>query len=596
MRLRNLRRVLALLAAWPAVTFAQGSPGSARIVVLDERTLTLQSFREDTLALTGRPGPDRCKLRPLTLVSRDGADLLDLTLPQQSDELGVTSIALPDGGWLLRYRDPKNLRGGVLWVSAAGRCNVLLEQPLVNGQDRLLANIAVSPFEARAAVIENENLTGRGDVWLLRFDGSDFASSGTPAYCVTSSLAGPDAEPDSMVFAKGALFFAESDRFLRRAPSDGSGAALSLKLPKSAGLVPAEISNEIAVSRDGSTLAFQAGLSEASWDLYVATAAGVVTNLSKAPSQFNIAGHTTSESTGPLMALSDDGATLLYADDVPDLELFSRPTDGSAAPIQFTTDREFEHSLADGSTVIAMFGGPLFSFGEAGFHRDFYRATFSGGTAAVSNLTATSGATTAPFPKGALLQPTIAARTSGSGLVMVDLLGLGAGNPSFDVWTLDAAGSAPLLNGLKLAPRFLRGGPAAAPVLLAAVTTAGGDQIWRLPDTPAGAAQFVVDAPGLSLRGVALRDDGSEIAFVVSGGAGLEQVAAVDLASGRLRLLTPQPGFAGASAAYSPTGRVLFTFSTITSAPLFAFAESPAGSGIARKLAGAGTAPRFLTR
>lgn len=601
MRRCNFGSNLAVLAACAAVAHGplasgQGAPLSSRLVVLDERTQTLTAFREDSLALAGRPGPDRCKLRPLVLVSRDGADLLDATLPQQSDALGTAAIALPDGGWLLRYRDPQNLTAGILWVSAGGRCRVLFEQPLRNGFERLLPHIAVSHLEPRAAVIEDENLTGRGDVWLLRFDGQDFAATGSPAVCVTSTLNSPDAEPHSLVFAAGALFFADEDRLLRRAPSDGSAQAVALPLPKSGGLAPAEISNEIAVSRDGSTLAFQAGASEASWDLYVASAAGVVTNLSKAPSEYNVAGHTTSEPTGPRMALSDDGATLIYADDVPDLELFSRPTDGSAAPVPFTTDVEFEHSLADGSTVVALFGGPLFSFGEAGFHRDFYRATIAGGAASVTNLTGTSGAFAAPFPKGALLQPTVAARTSGSGVVMVDLLGLGTGTPRYDVWTIDAAGSAPLLGGLLAAPRLVRGGTAAHPVLLATVTTSGGDQLWKLPESPSGGATLLLDAPGLSLRGVTLRADGREAALIVSAGAGLEQVVAMDLASGRLRLLTPQPGFAGAATAWSPSGRVLFTYSPTSATHLSAWAEAPAGSGIARRLPRTGGAPRFLVR
>ncbi|MSR45703.1 MAG: hypothetical protein EXS13_01320 [Planctomycetes bacterium] len=146
------------------------------------------------------------------------------------------------------------------------------------------------------------------------------------------------------------------------------------------------------------------------------------------------------------------------------------------------------------------------------------------------------------------------------------------------------------------APTLIRGGPATSPVNLAIVTTAFGSEIWKLPDTLAAGPEQIVDAPGLALRGAALRADGAEAAFIASAGPGIEQVFAVDLVTGRVRVLTPVARFAGATTSYSPSRRVLFTWSTTGTSQLAAFAEAPAGSGLVRRLAKTGRQPQFLTR
>lgn len=584
---------VALLAA-AATSRAQAAPPiGPRFVVLDEANATLLGFRDDTLAPTAVGGPATCRLRSSFLVARSGADLLDATLPQAHDDLGATAIELPDGGWLAQWVDHAAQRSGVLWIGPVGQCVTLLDLPFVNGRNALRREIAVSPHEARAAVLEEPTVTGRGDVWLLRYDGPSFAATGSSAFRVTATQKNADAEPQSLTFADRALFFAD-DVFLFRAPTDGSASAQSLTLPSSGGQPPVELGKEIAVSRDGSTIVFLAGASESSWDLHVGDAAGNLRNLTNAPAAYNSVGYLAEMATGPQMALTDDGATLVYCADVPDLEFFSVPTDGSALPTPFTTDAEFEHSLADGSTVIALASGPRFSFGEGAANRDLYRVQVGGGAPAITNLTGTSGSTAAPFLKGATLQPRVAARTSGDGLLLVDRI-VTAGQPTtYDVWTVDAGGGATTLSGLAAAPVLIRGGAPLAPVTLAVITTATGSSLWQLSDTVSGGATRIVDAPGLALRGVTLRADGAEAAFIASAGVGIEQVFAVALATGRLRVLTPTAGFASSGTGYSPSGRVLFGFSPVAATHLAAYAEAPAGSGLVRRLRG-GRQPRFLT-
>ncbi len=81
-----------------------------------------------------------------------------------------------------------------------------------------------------------------------------------------------------------------------------------------------------------------------------------------------------------------------------------------------------------------------------------------------------------------------------------------------DLWGVDACGRNATFTGLSVPPVQVRGGPTAAPITLAIVTTATGSAPWHLPDGSAGGATRVVDAAGAALRGLALRTDAGEAA------------------------------------------------------------------------------------
>jgi hypothetical protein len=100
---------------------------------------------------------------------------------------------------------------------------------------------------------------------------------------------------------------------------------------------------------------------------------------------------------------------------------------------------------------------------------------------------------------------------------------------------------------------------------------------------------------GVAFEGLAIRGDGRDAAFVATTGPGTSLVAAVELAPRRpARLLTPTAGYVGAQVAYSPSGRVLFTWGATPT--LHVFAETPLGSGRARLLKGIRGTLRFLAR
>jgi hypothetical protein len=565
--------------AWLFAAVALAQTPAAGIVVLDRTSRELLVYSDGSLGPIAAGVPAKCRLLPLPLWGRAAADALDESLPQQSDELGVPEIRLAGGGWLIKYRDQQSQVSGILWIDALGRPRILLELPLAGGIDPLLDGVAVSAVEARAAVVGDEFVTGRADVWLLRFDGSNFASTGTPSRRVTGQLSKPDPDPTSLAFARGGLFFVESDDALRRAPTDGTADATKLALPLSGGTAPTDLSAEIAVSRDGSTLAFEAGASEKSWDLYIAQADGSCSNLSQAAGQYQPPGFLPGTPVGPLLSLSPDGAQITYGQEVPDLEFFTRKSDGSDALVQLTTDQEFEHSLSDGSTVITFAARSLFSLGETGVNRDFYSAGVVGGVPAIANLTLTSGFSVAPFGKGAQMRPVTAVRTAADlGLLVVNAVSTAPASPSFDLWSLHSGRSLRRIGGLVAQPKFVRGGSVRGPVTLALLATDLGELLALIPDRPARPMRVLFQTPvGITLRGLSLRADGGAAAFIVSAGPGLEYVAAVDLKTGAVRRFLPTPGYTGGRTAWSPQGRVLFAWSPTP--VLSAWAENPVGSG-----------------
>jgi len=174
------------------------------------------------------------------------------------------------------------------------------------------------------------------------------------------------------------------------------------------------------------------------------------------------------------------------------------------------------------------------------------------------------------------------------------------GRPAFELWTVDAAGSALLASDLIEAPVLVSGGPPAAPVTFALLVDAGGATLARVPASTADALDVLLRVPtGVRFGAFAPSRDGRELALLADAAGGVGIVAVLDVASHRVaRVLTPArrplAGFGSDQVAWSPGGRLLFTFGTATTR--FAYAEEPAGSGLAKRLTPAGGAPRFLVK
>jgi len=235
-----------------------------RFSLVDERTHATTTWSDSTLRAQPFVGPDRLDARSLRLAGRAAADLLDISLPQSVNVSGVPAVRLADGGLLIRFHDAANAESGLLHVASDGTTSVLLARPDVGGSPALLATIGVSAFEPRAALVEDEIVTGRGDVWLVRFDGGSFASTGTASRLVTAGATAPDATPSTLTFARGSLWYVDEDSTLMRAPTDGSADAAAVALPLSAGLPPAMLSSEITISDNNSTLTLLGGMDEQS--------------------------------------------------------------------------------------------------------------------------------------------------------------------------------------------------------------------------------------------------------------------------------------------------------------------------------------------
>ena len=577
-----------LVAALVAMTLAAGGQGRAQVGG-SSRALFRDFAGGEVTSVSlesgeGIPsGPlGRFGVVPLRLTARDGVDRFRRDLPQTEASRGEEWIRLADGGSLVHFRLGARAKSGILHVDANGRSTVLLEQALVAGRSALTQFAGVSAWAPFAAIVTHEDRVGRGDVYLLRLDGKTFASSGTPALLVTGSIGLAEVDPFSLTFSRSALWFVHGDRELYRVSLADETGAQRVDLPDSGGKAPAELAEELAVSADGSTLVLLAGQNEGSWDLYVAADDGTARNLTQKPSAYQEVGHTTSIPNGPHLALAPDGSSVTFGDENPDLELFHCGTDGKDPLVHLTPDQWFEHSLDEGSSIITALASVVLTFGELGTAQDVYRIDLGAGVVqSVDNLTLTSGdGDGAPWETGAQLTPCLVGRADGGDAVWLLDERTVSGQPRFDLWTTDGARSRLQRADLTAIPRFaaFSNGRGSVDFHSAVCWDDGTSQsIGLLPSRADAPLDVVLTAPsGVALRGLTVRGDGLDLAFVASAGSGFEVVAAIDLRTRNPRLLTPRFGWCGEGVRYSSDGRLLLSHGLT---PVrFALMERRAGS------------------
>src|SRR5262249_49697390 len=148
----------------------------------------------------------------------------------------------------------------------------------------------------------------------------------------------------------------------------------------------------------------------------------------------------------------------------------------------------------------------------------------------------------------------------------------------FELWTAGVDTATRRAGELVAPPKFVTGGPDAR-VTLATLTDANDTLLVRLPAQPGAPMQLLLRMPAYAtFEKLIVRQDGGEAAFLVSAGNRRIAVGAVPIAPRPLvRMLTPGPGFLGEQVAYSPSGRVLFSWGPTPE--VAALAENPVGSG-----------------
>ncbi len=512
-------------------------------------------------------GPSGIALLDVELAGRSARERFDAARAQRVALPGVpVHVVLPGGDRLFRFRRTALGIHGFLLVRGTGAIDTLLEMAEAAGLSPFLPAVAVSPDGSVIAVATT--LAAGGDVFHLA------ATTGTSTLLTPGSPVSID--DGSLAFAQGALFATAGEVQLLRA-SLPAGILAPVALPASGGVTPPFVHPEIAVSRDGSTIAFLAGAEPKVTDLYVGRADGTVWNRTKSPGRHEQPGYGADEPLGPMLALSDDGALVAYLRRVDEKELFVALSGPSAVGLgsQLTGNAVFQESIGTGITIGFWIGRLTFGFGGTVDTFDLFGADATAGPptpGALTNLTLT-GSVAAPFQDVATIVPADVARLPGSGaLFVVDagtspgarigdpaqpaaglasstpLLLSGASSAGYLPWVAPSAGGAHAL----LVARVLPNGTAATQALSfpASVTPT------RLAVSPSGARALVVtrSAGGAeTAHSVSLRNGAHLVTRLPSGWSA--ESAEVD-AAGRMRFALRGPlGTQGRLLA--PKGRVL---------------------------------------
>jgi hypothetical protein len=374
---------LAVGATAQVLTFAEGAPASLTIVSVPENdpnsgdTVVLQSVELLDLEVTGR-----------TLAQANDPSRTRRVILQ-----GIARAELPGGARLFRYRRSSGAVWGFLHVAADGTPRAVLEAPGVGAgglSDPFLDRIGIAPDGLHAAIA-----LAAGGMYVVRLDGGTFASTGR-----ADRLALPFTERvvnTSVMIGSTHVFcqVRQPVRVFRCALADGA-------LPVDVSPPPVangEFKDQMALSRDGSTLVFLYGPDDLE-RLWLVGTVGGVTALPPPGSNYEEPNYLPEDPGEPAMLLSDDGSRLFYIDsDVRD-ELYLLDTTGALAPLAMTEDAVFQPYI--GTHILPRFAADRLTIAIGDIAQmDWFQARLTTGGGTVVNLTVT-GAATQPFPSGTI--------------------------------------------------------------------------------------------------------------------------------------------------------------------------------------------------
>lgn len=398
-----MSRHLLLLACWLTVgtspaqglTFAEGSDlAHLSIAVRDE----LQPTLPGTVLL------QQVEPLPVELTQRTADNPLRFDRPRRIERNGLWRIELPDGGRLFRYRRSGGLLHGVLWVPADGRAVVPLELPGggANGLgDPFADRIGVAP-DGRHAVLP----ALAGGFHILRLDGAAFPSTGAAVRFVASA----PVVPESTAVGSTHAFVVTTNGRLLRCPLADGGVPIDCTPPLGAN---DRLKTELALSGDGSTVAFVAGPQDR-YSLYLLRSAGAASMLPPPPAKYEEPDYLPLGSGHPHLLLNHDATRLLYVDGTVRDELHLLDVSGALPGLQITADPIFQPYI--GIHILPSFRGNvlLLAIGDAQ-RMDWYRTELTAAGGSVVNLTGT-GSMQQPYPSGTI--DPVLATTSRAGAVL----------------------------------------------------------------------------------------------------------------------------------------------------------------------------------
>lgn len=321
-------------------------------------------------------------------VLRTGATVeqgLQALRPRGATSHGIERLEMPGARRLFHYRRNAGGTYGYLLVDTDGRHSVVLEEPASAGR---------SPFADRFAVAEDGSFLAvpgeQADLWLVRLDGQNFVSTGTPS----RRLSIPQGiEFPGVMVTQGSVFYVDgNDRLFRVGRADG---AIPVDVTPPGGSAAARVKDGFAVSGDQQTLAFLHG-DRGALRIYSIGDAGNATLLPPPPADYEEPGYLPEGNGHARLLFNGDGSRLLYVDGTVRDEVYLLDV-ASGQSLHITQDLIFQPYIGviilpsfEGADLIAAIGDPnlmdWFKV-DAGFQ--------------VTNLTDT-GSPNPPYPSGTL--------------------------------------------------------------------------------------------------------------------------------------------------------------------------------------------------
>jgi hypothetical protein len=340
---------------------------------------------------------------PLEITGRTLQQELDSTRSRRVVRNGLTRVELPDGGRVLAYCRDSGATYGYLLVRGNGAASVLLELPGLAGQTPFADRIGVSP-DGHWGVASSAAAT---TLYLLRLDGTTYASTGTPARVLNlPSLV----EVTTIMPGRSHVFFAGDDERMRRCAMADGGALEDVSPPPIAG---ARLKSELAMSGDGSAVVFLYGV-QPSFSLWMVGHSGGPRRINAPIAKYEEPGYLPETAAGPRLLLNFDGTRLMYTDATLRDEIFVHDTTGTTATTHITGDHNFQPYIGIG--IFPTFAAAVLVLGVGDPDRfDVFAATT--GELPVLNLSRTNGNLTRPFGSGGLVPQAVTVSPSGAVLI-----------------------------------------------------------------------------------------------------------------------------------------------------------------------------------
>lgn len=401
MRPQSLAFLVSLAGVLPVsaqvLTFAEGSPGA----------LTIFSVPESNPAAPDLVVLQDAELLPIEITGRTLAMENEVARSRRVDRQGIARVELPQGGRLFRYRRQAGAFWGFLLVRPDGAASVVLELAGTGAtlDDPFADRIGVAA-DGQHAVVPRLS----GGAYVVRLDGSTFASTGLPNRLAVAGNF--EVEPLSVMVGPTAFFCQAKDSgdvVLRC----GLGDLANPVDVSPATIAGAHYKPTMTLAGDGSRAAYVYGPVQNA-RIYQVGLTGTSGVLPPPPSKYEAPNYLPEGPGEASLLLDETGQRLFYVDALVRDELFLLDTNGVLPTLQITEDGWFQPYI--GLHILPKFGGTrlVMAIGDASA-MDFFAAQLDAAGGTVQNLTNT-GTVSAPFGAGTL-SPTSSLPAGGDLLV-----------------------------------------------------------------------------------------------------------------------------------------------------------------------------------